>query len=95
MKGTKVPCDYSSHHPWKEEVKYTKEEKEELGIELEEEDAEIWNRAVLEEELKAFTHEELQKETKEDQELDKILKEKQSRVKSKEMSKGPYGKIWD
>ena len=32
---------------------------------------------------------------KEDPELVKILKEKQSKVKSKEMSKGPYGKILD
>ena len=95
MKGTKVPCDYASHHTEKEEFKYTREEKEELAIEQEEEDAEIWIIAVLEEEIKAFTQEELQKGTKEDPELVKILKEKQSRVKSKETSKGPYGKIWN
>ena len=52
VKGTKVPCDYASHHPEKEEVKYTREEKEELGIEQEEEDAEIWIIAVPEEEIK-------------------------------------------
>ena len=32
---------------------------------------------------------------KEYPQLVKILKEKQSRVKSKETSKGPYGKIWN
>ena len=95
VKGTKVPYDYASHHPKKEEFKYTREEKEELAIEQEEEDAEIWIIAVLEELIKAFIQEELQKGTKEDLELVKILKEKQSSVKSKETSKGPYGKIWD
>ena len=61
VKGTKIPCDYASRHPGKEEVKYTREEKEELGIEQEDEDAEIWIIAVLEEEIKAFIQEELQK----------------------------------
>ena len=61
MKGTKVPYRYASHHSEKEEVKYTREEKEELWIEQEEEDAAIWIIAVLEEEIKALTLEELQK----------------------------------
>ena len=65
MKGTKVPYDYASHHPEKKEVKYTREKKEELAIEQEEEDAKIWIIAVLEEEIKAFTQEKLQKGTKE------------------------------
>ena len=33
--------------------------------------------------------------TAEDPELAVILKEKQAGTKSKEVSKGPYGKIWE
>ena len=89
--GDQIPCDYGSRHPDPLPDKLTAEEREELGIETEEEDAEIWVRKVLEERLGAITNEEMADATYKDPELGPILEEKQMGIKSTESSKGPYG----
>ena len=72
-----------------------KEEREEIGIETEEEDTEIWMGKIMEEILPAITLDQMKDETANDAKLVPILKEKQEGTKSKETSKGPYGKLWD
>ena len=89
-----MPCDYSSRSPTPAKKSYTKLEKERLGIEQEEDDAEIWIKRVVEDFNHAITMEQLRKETQEDEELSKLLKELETNKKTKETSKGPYGKIY-
>ena len=70
----------------------TKEEKEEMGIEEEEEEREIFIRHVLEKDLAAITLEQLKRATQGDPELAKIVEEKKQGTKSKETSKGNHTK---
>ena len=88
--GEKMPCDYSSRHlpPFKRN--YTINEKKELGIEQEEEDAEVWINRISETFLQAITTRQLQEETERDPELSGILRDLQTGMKSKNTSKGPY-----
>ena len=70
----------------------TQAQMEELGIENEEADKEIWVSWVLE---KAIPLEDMEKATGEDPELARILDEKRRAKKSTATSNGPWGKIWD
>ena len=94
MLGDKMPCDYGSRHPDPVADNLTREEREEIGIETEEEDAKIWIGNILSTRLKAITEEQLAKATAEDPALATLIKEKREGQPSKETSKGPYGKIW-
>lgn len=66
-----------------------------MGIETQEEDVEVWMGKLLETTLPAIPIEQMRDDTANDPELGPIVKEKQAGSKSKEASKGPYGKIWD
>ena len=61
--GEKMPCDYGSRHPPPAKKNYTKLEKERLGIEQEEKDAEIWISRIVDEFQQAITMKQLQDET--------------------------------
>ena len=93
--GNRMPCDYGSRHPDQLPPNLTKQQREEMGIETEEEDKEIWVMKLTREALPAITLEELREKTEEDPELKLIKEEKQAGTKSKKMSKGPYGKMWE
>ena len=93
--GDKNPADYGSRHPDAIPESMTAEEREEMGIETEEEDTEIWVNRVLEKTLPAITMEQMREATQQDEELAEVVKEKKTGTKSKKMSKGPYGKMWD
>ena len=73
----------------------TASEREDLGIETEEKDRELWIHRVLKERLDAITTKELADETFKDPELGPILEEKGMGVKNTKLSKGPYGKMWE
>ena len=88
--GEKMPCDYSSRHLPPSKRNYTMDEKKELGIEQEEEDAEVWINRISETFLQAITTRQLQEETERDPELSGILRDLQTGMKSKNTSKGPY-----
>ena len=45
--GHKNPCDYGSRHPDQLPENLTKEQREDMGIETEEEDMEIWLGALI------------------------------------------------
>ena len=64
--GEKMPCDYGSRHP-KERIRpYTAQEKEDLGIEQEEEDKEVWINSIVEDHLlNAMSISQIREETKE------------------------------
>ena len=89
-----MPCDYRSRHPPPRKTRYTKLERERLGIESEEEYAEIWINMVQDHFNHAITTNQLREETAADEELSKLLKELETNTKSSETSKGPYGKIY-
>ena len=91
MSGHKMPCDYGSRHPDKLPDNLTKEQREEIGVETEEEDMEVWLRRVLH----AITMQQLQDDTDKDPELKTLLQEKLTGTMSKATSKGPYGKMWN
>lgn len=75
----------------------TKEEMEDMGIETEENDKEIWVSQLIEKVnslgTPAITLDDVRDATAEDPELAKILEEKREASKSSATSKGPYGKI--
>ena len=73
----------------------TQAQMDELGIENEEADQEIWVSRVLEKAIPAITLENLRDATAADPELAQNLKEKRQTKKSHATSKGPWGKIWD
>ena len=93
--GDKHPCDYGSRHPTKLPENLTKEQREEMGIESEEEDTEIWVGKITKEVLPAITMRQLKDDTRNDPELQPLLREKRKGQMSKETSKGPYGKMWN
>ena len=93
--GHDNPCDYGSRHPDQLLDNLTREEREEIGVETEEEDAEIWVGKIIKETLPAITLEQMREDTTKDPELHKLMEEKQNGTKRKETSKGPYGKIWE
>ena len=45
--GTKHPCDYGSRHPDQLPPNMTKEQRDEMGIETEEADQDIWVSRVM------------------------------------------------
>ena len=83
--GNKHPCDYGSCHS--DPLPDNLEQMEEWGIEDKEADKEIWVNRVLEQAILAITLE--------DPELLQIVEEKRQAKKSKAISKGLWGKIWD
>ena len=89
-----MPCDYASRHPDTLRKDMSKAEMEEMGIETEETDKEIWVSRVLETTIPAITLDDMRQETSKDPELSRLLQEKRSAKKSTATSKGPYGKIW-
>ena len=92
--GDKHPCDYGSRHPQPLPNNMTKQEREDMGIETEEEDMEIWMGRIKMEVMPAITLEQLRDDTENDPELRTIVREKRTAQMSKETSKGPYGKMW-
>ena len=93
--GKRNPCDYGSRHPDPVTKNLTREQREEMGIETEEEDREIWVNRVTQEMITAITMEEIVDGTINDPELGPILESKKQAIKTKQQSKGPYGKMWD
>ena len=90
-----MPCNYASRHPDALPADMTEREKEELGVETEETDKEIWVSRVIETAIPAITLDDMRKATSNDPELSRILEEKRAAKKSSATSKGPYGKIWE
>ena len=90
-----MPCDYGSRHPDALPDNLSKQDMEEMGIESEEADKEIWVCSLIEANIPAITLEDLREATGKDPELSKILQEKKAAIKSSATSKGPFGKIWD
>ena len=93
--GTQHPCDYGSRHPDPVPENLTKKEMEDMGIEKEEADQEIWVSRMVQTAIPAITLEAMKGATAMDPELAKILEEKRTGRKSSATSKGPWGKIWD
>ena len=89
----KNPCDYSSRHLDLLPENLTREQKEEIGIETEEEDKEICVRHVLQTTVQVISMEKLKDVTEKDTDLLTIMKEKQGGTKSKKASKGPCRKV--
>ena len=92
--GHTTPCDYGSRHPAPPR-KYTKAEKEDQGVEEEEEDAEIYVARLVEDGLpEAVTVDEVKQAT----EQDKFLKQLKMDVKAgrlrKEFKKSEYSQIF-
>ena len=69
--GLKMPCDYGSRHPDKLPEDLTKEQREEIGVETEEEDKEVWLGKIIQEVLSAITMAQLKDDTDKDPELKK------------------------
>ena len=92
--GETMPCDYGSRHPEKLPDNLTKEEREDLGIETEEEDTELWIGKLTQKVIPAITEKQLAEATFKDPELGPIVEEKKLLWRSKRSEKGPYGKIW-
>ena len=88
-----MPCDYGSRHPERLPENLTREEREELGIETEEEDTELWIGKLTDKALPAITREQLAEHTFKDPELGPIVEEKKLQWRSKRSERGPYGKI--
>ena len=63
-----MPCDYGSRHPDKLPENLIKEQREEIGIETEEEDMEVWLGKVTQQVLPAITMQQLQDDTDNDPE---------------------------
>ena len=61
----------------------TKEQREEIGVETEEEDMEVWLGALIQEVLPAITMHQLQDDTAKDPELRVLLQEKRAGTMSK------------
>lgn len=74
--GKRNPCDYGSRHPDPVPKNLTREQREEMGIETEEEDREIWVNRVTQEMITAITMEEIVDGTINDPELGPILESK-------------------
>ena len=74
--GDKHPCDYGSRHPTTLPENLTKEQREDMGIETEEEDMEIWVGRITKEVLPAITMRQLRDDTRNDPELKILLQEK-------------------
>ena len=87
--GDKHPGDYGSRHPAKLPKNLTKEQREDIGIETEEEDMEIWMGRVIQEVLPAITMRQLWDDRDKDPELRILLKKKRTGQMSKEARKGP------
>ena len=95
MPGDKIPCDYGSRHPPPIKEQYTSREKEELGIEQEEEDAEVWINRIIDDHTPVAVSEEMVREaTKKDPELIEIMEEIQKNQFSKETKRGKFGQVW-
>ena len=91
--GDKNLCDYNSKHPDLLPENLTREQREEIGIETEEEGKEICVRHVLQIALQAIRIEKLRDATENDMDLGPIMKEKREGTNSKEASKRPCGII--
>ena len=65
-----------------------------MGIEIEEEDMEIWMGRVIKEVLPAITVIHLRDDTDKDPELKPLLEEKRTGEMIKKTTKGTYGKLW-
>ena len=105
--GKTIPCDYASRHP-PPVRSYTSQEKEDLGVEEEEEDAEIQIGRVLAELAgntvmvgrvdmdpppAAITEKELQQVMERDQDMVKLVKAVQTGLGIKELPKNPYTRV--
>ena len=66
--GYTSPCDYASRHP-PPRGPYSKEEKEDLGVEDEEDDNEIWVNLVEEDKLEAVMLAEIREALEEDKQM--------------------------
>ena len=102
--GRTIPCDYPSRHPPAMRT-YRSQEKEEQGVEEEEEDGEIQVGRVLTEPAgntilvgrvdmdpppNAITEKELQQAIKRDTDMVKLVKVVQTGLRLKELTKSPY-----
>ena len=74
--GKRNPCDYGSRQPDPVPKNLTREQREEMGIETEEEDREIWVNRVTQEMITAITMEDIVDGTINDPELGPILESK-------------------
>ena len=72
--GSTTPSDYASRHP-AEARSYTKEHKEELGVEEEDEEAEFIVNRVQSEMADAVTWEEVEHSTKQDTNLQALMED--------------------
>jgi hypothetical protein len=96
--GSTSPCDYGSRHPPEMDAhrKYSKEEKEDLGIEEEEEDTEIWiNRVIQEVVPEAVTMDQIRDETAKDPVLLQLTKDVQRGRMSQETKSTKYGAVFE
>ena len=91
--GNQMPCDYASRHPDPLPNNMTKEDMEEMGIETEETDKEVWVSRIIDQSIPAITLKDMREATAQDPELANLLEEKRNAKKSSATSKGPYGKI--
>ena len=92
--GSTSPCDYGSRHP-PPSRQYTPQEKEELGIEEEEEDGEIWVNRVVEDSIpEAVTLEEVQKAVSEDERLTQLAEDVQQGRLRKELQNTDFKSVF-
>ena len=71
--GDQNISDYGSRHPDPIPPNLTREQREDLGIETEEEDKEVWINHVIDTNLPAITLQQVREATAQDEELNKIV----------------------
>ena len=76
VSGHKNPCDYGSRQPDRLPENLAKEQREEIEIETEEEDMEVWFGWTIQEVLPEITMEKFKDDTDKDPELKVLLEEK-------------------
>ena len=85
--GKTTPCDYGSRHPAAQET-LTKEQREQWGVEQEEEDCEIFvQRLVVEQMPEAVTLKELQEALQADEHMRQLMEDVKKGQLRKEMHK--------
>ena len=93
--GSTSPCDYGSRHPPPSKT-YSKEEKEEWGIEEEDEDGEIWvNRVIQDVVPEAVTLAEVREATQQDPLLSKLMADIQRGRLSEELRNTEYKGVFE
>ena len=93
--GKTTPCDYGSRHP-EPHKSLSKEDRDQFGVEQEEEDCEIFVRRLVDEHMpEAVTVKELRKALKADEVAKAVMEDVQKGQLRKELQKSEYSQVFD